>query len=245
MISQSRDIDLNSMSLIVFGLLLDMNATMRRIDLFCKLAGPLFVSVLTIPSPSFAAWFLAGFNFLSFPFEYLFILVVHKQFPDLGNKPPRQDIIPQHFFRQVLQWPQRTLTSWKTYYNSPLFLASLALCILYFTVLSFGGRCLLFCSDFRLNDCFPLPIFQFLNPPDCRIKSDCSNNRHHRDFPLTPFNPLHRPYSLRHLVPVLANDSPNTRRNSHLPSAFPHPPRSPPSNLRFHLPSRPMGLRSL
>src|SRR5438105_2959337 len=121
-----------------------MNATMRRIDLFCKLAGPLFVSVLTIPSSSFAAWFLAGFNFISFPFEYFFILVVHKQFPDLGNKPPRQDIIHQHFFRQVLQWPQRTLASWKIYYNSPLFLASLALCILYFTVLSFGGMYLLF-----------------------------------------------------------------------------------------------------
>jgi iron-regulated transporter 1 len=114
-----------------------MNATMRRIDLFCKLAGPLFVSVLSIPSPSFAAWFLAGSNFISFPFEYFFILVVYKRFPDLANKPPQPE--NASFIQRLVQWPQRTISSWKTYYNSPVFLASLALCILYFTVLSFGG----------------------------------------------------------------------------------------------------------
>jgi len=117
----------------------DMNAVMRRIDLFCKLAGPLFVSVLTIPSASFAAIFLAASNILSLPFEYSFILVVHKHFPDLAHKPAPPERIRQPLLRHFLQWPQRTLSSWKIYYRSPLFSASLSLCILYFTVLSFGG----------------------------------------------------------------------------------------------------------
>ena len=138
-ISQAHNIDLNSLFSVKSELMVDMNATMRRIDLFCKLAGPLFVSVLTIPSPSFAACFLAGSNFLSFPFEYFFIVIVHKRFPALVDKPPRPNTPRQSFFHRVVGWPQRTLSSWKTYYHSPLFLASLALCILYFTVLSFGG----------------------------------------------------------------------------------------------------------
>ena len=143
MISQSRNIDLNSIYL-VGVLTVDMNATMRRIDLFCKLAGPLFVSLLTIRSSSFTALFLAGSNLISFPFEYYFILVVHKRFPNLAIKPPAPAHISQPFVRQILQWPHRTMSSWKTYYRSPLFSASLSLCILYFTVLSFGGRTLSF-----------------------------------------------------------------------------------------------------
>src|SRR5579859_4206139 len=170
------------MSLIVFGLLLDMNATMRRIDLFCKLAGPLFVSVLTIPSPSFAAWFLAGSNFVSFPFEYFFILVVHKRFSKLADKPSRPNTAPKPFLRRVLELPLRTISSWKTYYHSPLFLASLALCILYFTVLSFGG--ISFFSivlNSRRHDCIPLSILQFLHPPHRRSPSDRSNHRYRRN----------------------------------------------------------------
>ena len=139
MISESQNIDLNSMSF-VYLLMVAMNATMRRIDLFCKLSGPLFVSLLTIPSSSFAALFLAASNLLSFPFEYYFILIVHKRFPALGTKPPRPTQTSLPLIRRILQWPQRTLSSWKIYYRSPLFSASLSLCILYFTVLSFGGK---------------------------------------------------------------------------------------------------------
>jgi hypothetical protein len=111
-----------------------MNATMRRIDLFCKLAGPLFVSLLTIRSASFAALFLAGSNVVSLSFEYYFILVVHKRFPDLAEK-----TYPEHVPFRLLNLPMRTYSSWKIYYQSPLFVASLSLCMLYLTVLSFGG----------------------------------------------------------------------------------------------------------
>jgi len=116
-----------------------MNAILRRIDLFCKLAGPLFVSVLTIPSTSFAAIFLAVSNLLSLPFEYYFIHTVHNRYPVLADKPAPPEHIRQPLIRQLLQWPQRTVSSWKIYYQSSPFAASLSLCILYFTVLSFGG----------------------------------------------------------------------------------------------------------
>jgi iron-regulated transporter 1 len=107
---------------------------MRRIDLFCKLVGPLFVSVLTIRSAAFTAAFLAVSNAISLPFEYWFILVVYRRFPDLAIKS-----FAEHTPIQHLQWPKRTLSSWKLYYQSSLFAASLALSILYLTVLSFGG----------------------------------------------------------------------------------------------------------
>src|SRR5271169_4838018 len=123
----------------IYVLTADMNATMRRIDLFCKLAGPLFVSLLTIRSSSFTALFFAGSNLVSLPFEYYFIRLVHKRFSDLAVKPPSPVQTSQPLFRQIVQLPNRTISSWKTYYSSPLFSASLSLCILYFTVLSFGG----------------------------------------------------------------------------------------------------------
>jgi iron-regulated transporter 1 len=107
---------------------------MRRIDLFCKLAGPLFVSVLTLRSTAFAAVFLAVSNVISLPFEYWFILVVYKRFPDLAVKS-----FQEHTPNRPLQWPKKTYSSWKVYYQSSVFAASLALCILYLTVLSFGG----------------------------------------------------------------------------------------------------------
>jgi solute carrier family 40 (iron-regulated transporter), member 1 len=134
---------------------------MRRIDLFCKLAAPLFVSLLTIPSSSFASLFLAASNVISFPFEYFFIVIVHGRFPALGNKSvPPQNHGSQNLIRQVLQWPQQTFSSWKIYYRSPLFLASLALSMLYFTVLSFGGSSHLCRIDIRFDDCsgFSTPL---------------------------------------------------------------------------------------
>ena len=132
---------------------------MRRIDLFCKLVGPLFVSVLDIPSSSFAALFIACSNLASLLLEYCFILVVHRRFPALSVK-SRREPASLPFTQQVLQWPQETVSSWKTYYRSPIFLASLPLCILYFTVLSFGGfapyRTLVI--DIRINDNFSITI---------------------------------------------------------------------------------------
>jgi len=119
---------------------------MRRIDLLCKLGGPLFVSILTIKSPSFTAIFLAASNITSLPFEYYFIYVVFKRFPLLAEKELLTGTIPP--IRHLLQLPTATISSWKIYSRSPLLGASLALCILYLTVLSFGGAMIAFLSQY-------------------------------------------------------------------------------------------------
>ena len=167
-----------------------MNATMRRIDLFCKLAGPLFVSLLTIDSASFTALFLTAANVISLPFEYFFILIVHNRFPNLAIKSSQQRHVSQPFLQRIFEWPQRTLHSWKTYYHSPLFAASFALSILYFTVLSFGGILCSVISHSRFDDCLFLPVFRLFDsshsraPSICRGYGDSSNIRFPTDNPL-------------------------------------------------------------
>jgi hypothetical protein len=206
-ISQSQNIDLNSMSF-VCSLIVDMNATMRRIDLFCKLAGPLFVSLLTIRSSSFAALFLTGTNLVSFPFEYCFILIVHKRFPALAIKPPRSAQTSPPFIRQIIQWPLMTFSSWKIYYRSPLFSASLSLSILYFTVLSFGGSLRCLTPNSRLDDCVSLPIFGLFNPPNRRTPSYRRHRRNNRNLPLCTRNPSNRSGKSRNMVFIMANNFP-------------------------------------
>ena len=169
-----------------------MNATMRRIDLFCKLASPVFVSLLTIASSPFAAWFLFGSNLISLPFEYYFILVVYRRFPDLAIKPPRQSTRSQTLLRRLVRLPARTVTSWRIYYQSPLFAASLSLSILYFTVLSFGGMCRdFFHADIRFHDRFSLAIFRFLKPPHRRPPCHRGGRWNWSNIPGPTSNTLH------------------------------------------------------
>ena len=185
MISRSRKIDLNSPSFIA-ELMVDLNATMRRIDLFCKLAGPLFVSLLTIASSPFAALLLAASNVVSLPFEYVFILVVHNRFPDLAIKPLPSQTSP--LIRRIVEWPKRTLHSWIVYYNSPLFLASFALCILYFTVLSFGGMTLICSTYARFHDRLLISIFRVSDSPYCWSSGHSGNNGHRGNLRLSSHN---------------------------------------------------------
>lgn len=54
-----------------------MNARMRRIDLFCKLLGPLFIALIAAVSISAAIYSTMGMNLGSVPVEYLCIETVH------------------------------------------------------------------------------------------------------------------------------------------------------------------------
>ena len=57
-----------------------LNARMRRIDLFCKLAGPLFIALINGASTKVAIFVLLGTNAVSVPIEYLAIaqVFIHK-----------------------------------------------------------------------------------------------------------------------------------------------------------------------
>ena len=53
-----------------------LNARMRRIDLFCKLAGPLCIALIDGVSTKIAIFVALGTNTLSVPIEYLAIAQV-------------------------------------------------------------------------------------------------------------------------------------------------------------------------
>lgn len=51
----------------------EMNARMRRIDLFCKLMGPLTISLVAIASTEIAIYTTLGMNMASVLVEYVLI----------------------------------------------------------------------------------------------------------------------------------------------------------------------------
>ena len=54
----------------------ELNARMRRIDLICKLAGPLFIALINGASTTAALWITLGLNTVSLPIEYFAIAQV-------------------------------------------------------------------------------------------------------------------------------------------------------------------------
>lgn len=52
---------------------LELNARMRRIDLICKLVGPLFIALVDGASTKAAIWVTAGSNLIALPIEYFAI----------------------------------------------------------------------------------------------------------------------------------------------------------------------------
>ena len=63
-----------SLYMLIAGLAL--NARMRRIDLFCKLVGPLFIALIDGASTKIAIFVTLGMNILSIPIEYVAITQV-------------------------------------------------------------------------------------------------------------------------------------------------------------------------
>lgn len=124
-----------------------MNARMRRIDLFCKLIGPLTISLVAIASPEIAMWTTLGMNIASVLVEYIFIEQVYRRVGGLeqaveSNTPGQNEDSDQHRPMSLGGIASRVLpvTSLSLYFAHPAFLASFALSLLYFTVLSFSGQ---------------------------------------------------------------------------------------------------------
>ncbi|KAJ5869671.1 hypothetical protein N7455_004612 [Penicillium solitum] len=128
----------------------DLNASMRRIDLFCKLLAPVFISLIDSISTQYAIWTVFTLNTASMLVEYMAIAQVYQSVPALKKtqSPTTQadDINSettsephQNTSRKILNSLPETLVPWKEYIASPVFLASFALSLLYLTVLSFGA----------------------------------------------------------------------------------------------------------
>ncbi|KAL4943593.1 hypothetical protein BDV06DRAFT_221050 [Aspergillus oleicola] len=140
----------------------DLNAQMRRIDLFCKLVAPLVVSLMDgLLSTRIAIWGVLGLNVAVVLVEYFAIAQVYHSVPQLdrsregqvsSGEEDEEDVEDQSqnepggeehteraaFLHSLTKKAQSTLSPWHTYITQPVFLASFSLSLLYLTVLSFG-----------------------------------------------------------------------------------------------------------
>lgn len=136
-----------------------LNARMRRIDLLCKLLGPLVISAIAMASVLVAIWATLAMSGLSVVIEYISIAQVYKHVPALRREPPppseahayepvgqeEQDDEPERP-QPTKSWFQTTLhhvlpiSSLPFYFHHRAFLPSFSLALLYLTVLSFSGQ---------------------------------------------------------------------------------------------------------
>ncbi|KAJ5952053.1 uncharacterized protein N7479_010466 [Penicillium vulpinum] len=129
----------------------DLNASMRRIDLICKLLAPVFISLIDSISTRYAMWTVFTLNTASVLVEYMAIAQVYQSVPALTktqtpasttetddiNSESSQNDNTSH--KTADSSPDSSLAPWREYIASPVFLASFALSLLYLTVLSFGA----------------------------------------------------------------------------------------------------------
>ena len=133
-----------------------LNTYMRRIDLLCKLLAPLFVSLLTTTaSYIFAVAFQMGLAAATLLFELFWIQVVFKYFPVLsvnvdcfpnlqGGEADSSLAEGAAIAAAVVDKKKpksydkftAILADWKEFSRMPVFTASLAISMLYLTVLS-------------------------------------------------------------------------------------------------------------
>jgi iron-regulated transporter 1 len=118
---------------------------MRRIDLICKLLGPLAISSIAIVSTPIAIWTTVILNLVSILPEYFCIAKVHSLVPSL-QQPSSLDTTEEHADLSPASSSCPTLssilplTSLSFYIGHPAFLPSLSLSLLYLTVLSLSGQ---------------------------------------------------------------------------------------------------------
>ncbi|KAL7934446.1 Ferroporti-1 [Trichoderma chlorosporum] len=131
-----------------------MNAQMRRIDLLCKLFGPLFIAMVDAQSSQMAMIANFAMNAATLPIEYFSIAQVYFDVPELQKtKTPSQRSITSRIcssrasktFNTIIWQPliamiKKSAKDFSLYVKHQAFLPSIAGAVLYFTVLSFGGQ---------------------------------------------------------------------------------------------------------
>ncbi|KAJ6010190.1 iron-regulated transporter [Penicillium canescens] len=124
-----------------------MNVQMRRIDLICKLIGPLFIAFIDSSSPKTAIRVNFGMSAGSVAVEYFSIARVYYKVPKLQE--PRRfttdEILgvegePSNIWRGCCNMARKFLGDFRSYLHHRMFLPSFAGALLYLTVLSFAGQ---------------------------------------------------------------------------------------------------------
>ncbi|KAE9360973.1 hypothetical protein PF008_g1511 [Phytophthora fragariae] len=127
--------------------LVSLNTTLRRIDLACKLLGPLAFGVImdfagrdpttraVIGASTVAIW-----NALSTPLEYLMTRDIYKLVPELATKEtPYEEEQRQQASADSKSTLSRYAAMWWNYSRHPVFLLSFSYCALYMTILDNGS----------------------------------------------------------------------------------------------------------
>lgn len=112
---------------------------MRRIDLLCKLLGPLAISAVAVASIPVAIWTTFGMNIAAVAVEYLCIAQVYRMVPSLRRDPCSAGTTARTHVRTAVS-RILPIVSLPFYFNHPAFLPSFSLSLLYLTVLSFSGQ---------------------------------------------------------------------------------------------------------
>ena len=129
-----------------------LNSQMRRIDLVCKLVGPLAIALVDGFSTIIAIGVVTGMNASSTLIEYFAIAKVYYMLPALRERPDVANHansdpsgVPEvaakwRLVRLCLAQIRSSLNAISRYTTHPVFPPSMALCLLYLTVLSFSGQ---------------------------------------------------------------------------------------------------------
>jgi iron-regulated transporter 1 len=132
----------------------NLNSVLRRIDLLCKLVAPVLISFVFSYSNKVAIVVVMVMSSSSSLVEYMAIARVYYAIPHLAkpglcaiidelpgpNSAVSSPIIPRNNNLSIMTWVMSALEPWIDYINSPVFLASFSLSLLYLTVLSTGAQ---------------------------------------------------------------------------------------------------------
>eukprot|EP00993_Chasmostoma_nieuportense_P001400 NODE_2286_length_1222_cov_31.224658_g2174_i0.p1 GENE.NODE_2286_length_1222_cov_31.224658_g2174_i0~~NODE_2286_length_1222_cov_31.224658_g2174_i0.p1 ORF type:complete len:395 (+),score=96.83 NODE_2286_length_1222_cov_31.224658_g2174_i0:175-1185(+) len=120
------------------GALSDLNATMRRIDLLCKILAPMLSGALSSQwSPNVCISVIIALNLVSYPIQVLTLRRVYADHIVLHTR--RTDIFLEEAAQLLPSDPPSMVNDWKVYAESPAFLASLAYSLLYASVINWGS----------------------------------------------------------------------------------------------------------
>ncbi|UQC84187.1 iron transporter [Colletotrichum lupini] len=123
-----------------------LNAQMRRIDLLCKLLGPLFIALIDGLSTKAAIIVNFSMNTASVAVEYYAIAKIYDEDPDLQEPKSKPTSTSETTAAsanpgiKLLSHIKKSASDFNFYFGHRAFLPSFACSLLYLTVLSFGGQ---------------------------------------------------------------------------------------------------------
>jgi iron-regulated transporter 1 len=121
-----------------------MLTVMKRIDLFCKTMAPVMIGTVMTFGPIIGVIIIAVWNMVSLIIEYQLVFQTYKAYPALASRNKRREVNEETPLFDAdsdtdVEEEEVKEVSLKEFVQHKIFPASLAISMLYLTVLSFGG----------------------------------------------------------------------------------------------------------